>query len=470
MKRFKVILIILLAATIIVAGSYMGGRFFFKRFTVSLIESVEASTGLGIKAENISYVPLSGLRFGDIVFYKNNLYKEELFSASELYAKIHPAQLFAGKTSSHAFAISEFKIKGAPLNIENLNGVIHAGPDSIKAPRIDFTLNGEPYRLGFEITEPSGEFASEFSISSPKITIASAVKKENEIYKITKLEGRAFTFSFKLAGELSGAPEDAEGAALSLYGDANISGVELSNLRMDTRIKEEMVSVPLLNAHLYNGVLVSSAAMDLRDKRFPYQINCKLSDIDIREIIKNTKLAGKGIKGILFSEFSIQGEGVNPDSMKGPGRIIVKNANLGPMPLLTPLIGNIYGYLQYALPELSKVTITNGLADFYVGNRRLTTNNLTLWGEAISVYAKGYIDFDGNLDFEAENQFDLSGSSGEEDWQKTLREMMVQFGKMISKARLTGTLEKPKWKFEYLGGMENIFKGGLENILKGIFE
>jgi len=415
---------------------------------------------------------------------------------------------------------SRLSIKGTFLNIENANGAMDVAPDSIEASRIDFVLNGEPCRLAFDIADPLGEFSSEFRLSSGKINLVSKVKKEKEIYKISEIKGNAFNSPFDFVGEFSNGPP----RVLSLYGKANIDikdalyfaprrlkqsvgrfnpegvlqnsvyfktqignapewelgvkssaeylklgNVRLDSFRMDTRINNALVTIPLLNAYLYNGALSARATLDLTDERLPYEASCKLSNINVGPILEQTNLKGKNIKGTLLSEFTLRGEAKNIDSMRGTGRVVIKNANLGPMPLLTPLLGNVYGYLRHALPELKKVNIQAGSADFYIANRKVQTDNLVLSGELIGIYAKGYVDFDKNLYFEVENQ--ISGEPiGGGDWQAGLQEMIVQFGKLVSKARLTGTLEKPKWKFEYFGGMENVIKGGLQELLKGIFE
>jgi hypothetical protein len=139
------------------------------------------------------------------------------------------------------------------------------------------------------------------------------------------------------------------------------------------------------------------------------------------------------------------------------------------MPLLTPLVGSLYGYFQKLFQGLKKINITDGSCDFRIANRRISTNNLVLWGEIASVHGKGYIDFDKNLNFEVENRFLEPEKADLSDWEETLQEMISKFGKLMSRARLTGTLDKPKWKFEYLGGIENILKGQLEKVFKDIF-
>lgn len=562
-NKFTGTLAVILAILTVALLFYATRQFLVKRFTVSLIEDIESSTGLGIKAEKMNYIPLSAVRLKGVSVYKSTLYENELCSAGGIYMKVPLLKLLLAKTFSPTIAISGLEVSGisingvfgmevktgveitspgdnlkaikkiwfhnvsaknAFLNVKDLTGAVNVSPDSIKASRVAFTLNGIPCVSHFEVTEPLGELKSDFGISSPKFTVVSTVKKENEIYKITKMECRAFDSSLELTGELSGFGEGSKGPVLSLYGNGNINvkdivhfvsadlkksfndlnpegeidnsiyfkvkvkdlpgwelgikskapflkagNVKFEGLRSDIRVKNGLINMPLLNAYLYNGALASSATLDLRGQALPYRVNCKLSNLDVGTILKNTGLRDKGISGNLFSEVKLEGSAKDINTMRGPGKISVTNANLGPMPLLTPLLGHAYGYLQHVFPELKKVNIKAGAADFYVANRRLTTENLVLAGDIVGIYARGYVDFDRNLYFDVENQIRPDASGGDE-WQAGLQQMMAEFGKMISKARLTGTLEKPKWKFEYLGGIDNILKGGLQKILKGIFE
>lgn len=445
----------LLAVTAIVAGFYAGRHLIFNKIKLNILERIESSSGLGVKVRNVNCSLLKGACLARVTFYKNNLYEQELFSASQVFVKFPIVKFLRKKPLTPTIAIRGFKC--GPISLSGIN-------------------------------------------------ITATLQRENEIYKITDFKGTALNSSFDFVGEIS-----SEERALSLYGTVKLDlrdlsgfmegilensvyfktglkdaqnyelgiksttdsmkahGLQFTGVRMDSRVAEGVANVPLFTAGLYGGDLASTMRFDLRNTEIPYQINANLSNLDIEKILDNTTLKGKGIGGELFAELSLEGSARDLDSVRGPGKITVRTANLGPMPLLTPLLGKTYGYLQYALPELKRVNITGGAADFYIKNRRLTTDNLILVGDAIGIYAKGSLDFDGNLDFDVENQFTSEGSGGS-DWQSQIQEMIVQVGKLISRARLTGTLKKPKWKFERLGGMENVFKGGLQNLLKDILE
>ncbi|UCD55659.1 MAG: hypothetical protein JSV93_02405 [Candidatus Omnitrophota bacterium] len=524
----KIIITLLISILALVIISYAGKQFILERFKTYLIEKVESSTPKGITIKDISYMPLKGIGLAGVTIYKDKFYQEKELYIPNLYIKFSFIKFLANRTFSPTIILSDlqlknatlngsfgfsiklfkkiktaedtlesiqniwfsnFAIKSGALNVRNINGVIYISTASIKTPGLRFVLNGKPSNINF----------------------TARMKKEGEIYKIPEIKGSFLNFPFELMGEF----ENTETPILSLYGKLDIDiedmirfaegrvsnsiyfkvnlkefssyelgvksnadylkirNVKFDKFYMDARIKDGVLHVPTLNAYPYNGMLVSSAQLDTSDGLMPYQVSGRLSGIDITALLENTKLANKGISGLLSSEFAIKGNAKSVNSMQGAGNIFIKNANLGPAPLLTPLVGNLYGYFQNLFQGLKKINITGGSCNFRIADRRVSTNNLVLWGEIVSIHARGYIDFDKNLNFEIENRFLEPEETGLSDWEKTLQDMISKFGKLMSRARLTGTLNKPKWKFEYLGGVENIFKGELkgqlENILKDIF-
>jgi hypothetical protein len=177
------------------------------------------------------------------------------------------------------------------------------------------------------------------------------------------------------------------------------------------------------------------------------------------------------IYGKLNCEINLQGSGLNSSSIIGDGKILITDANLGPMPLLSPLLGNVYGVIRNLLPGLKSVEIQGAACDFKIQNRKALSNNIYLWGEAIDIRAQGYVDFDTNLNFDVQNEFKEITGAEVSDWQKAVVDTIAAFGKLISKARLGGTLKSPKWEFEYLNqfGSSNVQKQ-IANVLRGILK
>jgi hypothetical protein len=67
-------------------------------------------------------------------------------------------------------------------------------------------------------------------------------------------------------------------------------------------------------------------------------------------------------------------------------------------------LGNVYGFLRNAMPQIKTVEISGGRCDFMIKNRKVATENLVLTGDILNIYAKGYIDFGKALNFVVENE------------------------------------------------------------------
>jgi len=428
-------------------------------------------------------------------------------------------------------SIRSLSLTSKRFSLRNMTGNITVDPVLIKAEKMDFIINGVPCSLSFSIFDPVKKKGLELSLFSKEINANLKIEKTEDAYKISSLKGTFRNSSFDFMGEVplaifDGADESNATQEITLYGKTDIDFADIAlfirddkgksfidivkpegklknavyfkraigkdasyelGIKMDAenlkvwraaidkfhteiRVKNDLIEVPVVKVNLYGGIIFSTTFVNLGDKYKPYEIKCRMTNIDIARILKETDLGKRNIRGLVSSEFLLKGDASNLSTTEGHGRIVVNNANLGPMPILTPLLGNIYGYFQRLMPDLKKIDITKGSCDFYVTNRKVVTENLTLWGDIVSLHAKGYIDFDKNLNFEVENEVLEPESVEGGDWQVQMQQLVVQFGKLISKAYLKGTLQNPKWTFEYFGGVKNVFGGGFDRVLKNIFE
>ena|GEM_PF-2015084 len=408
------------------------------------------------------------------------------------------------------------------ITLKNINGSFSLSSSSFGTKGLSFAINDSPYSLDCEVKDPLGNFSSSFKISSSQARLSGALDKKGALYKVPSLKGDFLNSSFSCMGEI----KDVKTASLSLYGEAKIDlqdiafflpsglkdkfetaafegiidnsvylngslkditklelgikssspvlkikGFSFADFSSEIRLKEGLLEAPIMKAYPYNGVLSAALSVDMAKNYRPYLVKCAVENLDISRLAQDTKLKGRNIKGLLFAEAAIKGDGDNLSTAEGSGAIHITQANLGPMPLLTPLLGNIFGYLQQnVFTGLKRIDITEATADFYIASRKIVTENLILWGDVVIIHASGYVGFDKTLNFEIENEFVEPEKPEEEDWQVSLQEAIAQVGKIMSTARLTGTIDNPEWKFEYFGGIKKMLKNKFGGVLKGIFE
>jgi len=256
------------------------------------------------------------------------------------------------------------------------------------------------------------------------------------------------------------------GAASFELKKTGVKNIKLDDLSGELTIKDGKLNIPGTNGSLYHGALEANLVMDIEDDLLPYNFSSSVKAVDFSRLINDINQKGTNIYGTLDSEFFLKGHASNLATTTGNGEITIKNANLGPMPLLAPLVGDLYSTLQDIFTPTQGININSASASLNIRDEKITTDDMTLWGEDIYITAHGYVDFDGKLDFYFQNQFRDPESEDNETWQNILRTSIVKFGKSVSKARLTGTIKEPKWDFEYL--VKNIITDNIRKFFKGI--
>ena len=254
-------------------------------------------------------------------------------------------------------------------------------------------------------------------------------------------------------------------SASLLASNLRVDKVVLTELATKLTLDEGRLSAPLLNGVFYGGTLSGNVKMDLVEDGMPYMLSAVLNDMDLGRLMRDLKDGQTDVWGDLDADFTLKGYADDQSSAEGSGSVTVSRADLGPMPLLTPLLGDLYSHLQNVMNLSGKIKITQAYADFEIKDRKLITGDLTFWGEDIYITSEGYVDFDGNLDFSFENQFRDPSSDEDREWPVELRNAIVSFGKKISRARLSGTVSDPKWDFEYINPIKNLFQRNIRNFL-----
>jgi len=416
--------------------------------------------------------------------------------------------------------LSGFDISTPFANIEKLTGDIFLGEDRLSSPKLKFDYHKKPHEISFSLKNTRETPELDISLSGSNISGTGSLTLFKDSLKIHSLKVKFFDSSLKGSGQISeldkipllaldaslglelknlcyindtlketcdslqvegyvnsaisfrGYPDDPKTWNIDLKGGLahlKIFNYNLTDISLTATMDKGIIVVPLLSSYLYKGIFQAAFQMDISGRRVPYGINAKLNKLHVHELAQDSDLRNKNIYGLLSAELKLRGYGTDTNTITGNGFINISDANLGPMPLLAPLLGNLYGFMRNKLPGLRSVEISGGSCEFIIRDEQIITDNLWLWGDVLNIYAKGYIDFDKNLNFEVENEFNESEEEAE-GWQASLVTIMADFGKFIGKAYLTGTLSKPKWKFEYFSKLQDALQSNVGNFLKGIFQ
>jgi hypothetical protein len=235
--------------------------------------------------------------------------------------------------------------------------------------------------------------------------------------------------------------------------NATLSGRSLSigNFAIDeiqTKLSASRgrLSAPLINGSIYDGTLTARLDMDLAVNGIPYMFKAVINNMDFYRLMRDLTGNREEVSGTVNADLSLKGYLDSEETAEGHGSVTISSADLGPMPLLTPILGDVYLFLENNVPSVDSLSITGAYMDFDIRDREIVTDDLTLTAEDLSIIGEGTLDLDGNLDFYFHHQLREQDTTAERDtWQTGLRNAIIKAGEIIEHTRLRGTLKEPEW-------------------------
>ncbi|MBF0494085.1 MAG: hypothetical protein HQL28_03020 [Candidatus Omnitrophica bacterium] len=213
---------------------------------------------------------------------------------------------------------------------------------------------------------------------------------------------------------------------------------------------------------VYGGKLAGSVNAKISND-ISYVTKFSLTGLSIREMMHDLSGKEDDIYGKVDAKLNLNGPRISLPQMKGTLDIDVHDADLGPMRILTPLVGDLYSALQSIFTPDEVVKINAFTGDFTIRDSAASTTDSILWGNGLCILAQGQADFAGKLDFSFENiVIDPTLESAQAKNKTELRDSIVKMGKSAGKARLKGTVKKPAWSFD----ISSIIQNNLDHLFK----
>ena len=233
-----------------------------------------------------------------------------------------------------------------------------------------------------------------------------------------------------------------------------IGKAELYNITGELILNNGRLSIPYITGLYCGGLFSIDLAAFLEEGKYPFIMNGTFKHADFERLIHSLGDKKSPVTGKLDSNFKLQGNARSQDTYTGNLEIVIYNANLGKMPIITPLLGDIYSAAQNVIPAFEIIKISSAIGSFNIRDRKFITKDLVLSGGDLFIFGDGYMDFDGNLNFTFENRILPSEIEEEEEWSVSIRNFITNVGKVIGKAHLRGTLKNPKWEMEIFSHMK----------------
>jgi len=240
----------------------------------------------------------------------------------------------------------------------------------------------------------------------------------------------------------------------------------LGSLYLDFKMEDKFMRLPRLVLRPYDGIVDMTAKLNLKSKEKPYLVSIDAKNIDLKKFISDTKFSKSRVRGVFATNTTLNGYLENKDLLKGKGWIQVSDGHLLEFPVVFQFLDAMLGIP----PEY--IVLTDAFGNFSISNKRIHTADFRMLSDKVALVWVGSLGFNGTLDFNVTGRFAEDITTRTTSLGKIASTILHEAGAYIIEAKLTGTIDDPKYKI--VPAINKIFKEEVmdkfKNAIKDIFE
>lgn len=219
----------------------------------------------------------------------------------------------------------------------------------------------------------------------------------------------------------------------------SIYGLRLSNLSFNLEDKNATVILNHFIASGYTGLLNLAFISDLNPEIPSYSLKFSGSGIDLAKLKLDTGLKDKDLSGLLDISTELKGNFKDQASLKGNGLLSIKDGRLWQLNLFKGL-GELF-----LLPDHENIVFKEAFGEFDIADKSISTENLRLTSEQLTLDCKGKVGFDGTLNFTIYTEANKNIIRDSSDIRKFTAAILGELGNALT-IKVNGTIQKPKYK------------------------
>ncbi len=355
----------------------------------------------------------------------------------------HSGILRAGTDTPNSLSNKDrgnFRITTENLNLLNFKSLLEKHSAGIK-------YEGEVSLSSDVKVEEGRGIISSGTFSSQKLSLSS----ENFLFPLefSQLEGE-FTIDFK------GGSPNITGKIKSAYFEwGRLSAQEL---KANYRLQGKNLFIENGEMKTAKGVVYINGNIDFAKSPTFFNIKLDVQGVDIG-IISEQWGYTHSVSGILFCDAGLSGEFGKPTSILGKAKIDIDEGELGKV----GLIGRILTFSPFAAVSRD-FSLTTFHADFKVFEGYAYTDNAEIKGPGIRITSTGEVGWNKKLNFIL-GLYASSELLGGTSLTKALGGIIDEFGNVLRRIKLTGTIDNPSFTILPLG-IGGVIVEGLQRSFK----
>jgi hypothetical protein len=261
----------------------------------------------------------------------------------------------------------------------------------------------------------------------------------------------------KISGSLNGNAKDIKGwsANFKLSSDLlTIYGLKLAELSCSLTQKDGVVNIPNFNCRPYAGSINARFSLDLTPEAPAYTAKLDFSNIDLAQLKTDTQFKDKDISGLLNADLELEGTLKGAETLRGQGKVSVKNGKLWELNLLKGL-GEFLFVSDYAA-----IVFRNAQANLIIADKALELTDFYLGSTEAELAGSGKIGFDGSLDLTLNSEINADLIKDSPDLRKFTSAVLGN----ILVLKISGTLREPQYRMvpstkEFISQIKRFFSG-----------
>lgn len=224
-------------------------------------------------------------------------------------------------------------------------------------------------------------------------------------------------------------------------GEFTVQGIRLENVLLEYRQRDGAATLQPLTALVYGGTVSTTGTLRLDDAHRPFTAKVSLANLELGRLAKELAWNDQQVSGLVSGECQVSGAAdALPGSLNGQGRLQVTNGRLFEMPLLKGL-ADILG-----ASALRRVVFKEAAGTYELHGDRVTTQDLTVYGDLATLTATGAVTLAGALDARVVASIDPTAFERSPQFAQTIGRFLHQAGYLIGEIKLGGTLAQPTYE------------------------
>lgn len=218
--------------------------------------------------------------------------------------------------------------------------------------------------------------------------------------------------------------------------------LKLENTEIQVRMSRRILNIPYLHGHFYRGILGADVSFDLSDKKTRFGGKVYANQVDLHALVQDLDVKQKDIAGTVMFQMKMDGVFQSQETFKGNGSIDIQKGKLWQTDLFRDM-----GHLPFVTVEgLDQVIFRSLSAGFDIHDKKIRTQNLSVFGDAVDLSLEGTAGFNQSLDLRMNIRYSNDILRGADETGGLVPFVVQQAENSISQYRVSGTLKQPKYE------------------------